>query len=85
MKIEITKTIFNIFGLVFSFLIILIASTGKYFGKIISLVIKCKDRPVSSFPCYGIYDIWIMIIFAVLGIYFLIKIILYFLSVYLSK
>lgn len=84
MKIEITKEIFNIFGFVFSILIILIASTGKYLGKAISLIIKCEDRPESSFPCYGIYDIWIMIIFAVLGVYFLIKIIL-FLSIYFSK
>jgi hypothetical protein len=85
MKAEFIKIIFNIAGLAFSVAMILTAFMGKYFGKAINHIIKCKDRPESSFPCYGVYDIWIMIAFAVLAIYFLIKIIYIIYQVYLGK
>lgn len=85
MKIEIANITLNLLGLVFCTLIIFVASTGKYFGKFLSFLIKCNERPESSFPCYGIYDIWIMIIFGLLGLYFLTKIILYFFSFFLNK
>jgi hypothetical protein len=85
MKIKVIKIISNIAGLASSILIVLMANTSNYFGKTINLVVKCTDKPETSFPCYGIYDTWITFIFSVLGVYFLIKIILFFLSVYFRK
>jgi len=61
-------------GLSFSIAVILLANTGEYFGKVLNYIIKCNGNPEASFPCYGIYDIWIMTIFSAIGIYFLIKI-----------
>ncbi len=85
MKSEFTKILFNITGFAFSAIMILLAFTGKYLGKTLNYIISCNDRLESSFPCYGVYDIWIMIVFAVLGIYFLIRMIYLVYKVSLNK
>lgn len=74
MRTELSKIILNGLGIIFSIIIIWMANTGRYFGKFLNYSIKCKDNPESSFPCYGIYDVWVMIIFSVISIYFLIRI-----------
>jgi len=33
-----------------------------YFGKAVNSVFSCSQDPANSFPCYGNWDIWLMII-----------------------
>jgi hypothetical protein len=74
MKTELSKILLNGLGFIFSVIIIWLANTGRYFGKTLNYILKCKDNPEYPFPCYGVYDIWIIVIFLVAGVYFLIKV-----------
>jgi len=43
-------------------------SSGGYFGKFINIFFPCVQQPMSSFPCYGVYDVALMTVVAVLGV-----------------
>ncbi|MEY3783840.1 MAG: hypothetical protein RLZZ230_162 [Candidatus Parcubacteria bacterium] len=45
---------------------IYIANTGKYFGKLINRYFPCEQNPANSFPCFGGYDIAVIIFCVVL-------------------
>lgn len=45
-----------------------VAGTGRVFGAFIDHFVPCIDAPGSSFPCYGVYDIALMISSVVLGV-----------------
>lgn len=39
--------------------------TGTFsLGKIINHYFPCKQDPANSFPCYGVYDIYLMLVLA---------------------
>ena len=46
------------------------ANTGGVFGKFISNFLPCTPDPAASFPCYGGYDVAILIVSAVVGLLF---------------
>ena len=45
-----------------------IADTGRMFGAFIDHFAPCTQIPENSFPCYGGYDIALMIFSVVLGV-----------------
>jgi hypothetical protein len=45
-----------------------LANSRNFFGKVIDSIFPCTQNPESSFPCYGTYDIIIMVIASVVGI-----------------
>jgi hypothetical protein len=47
-----------------------IANTGKFFGAFINRFAPCMQSQENSFPCYGVYDIALMVCAAVLGAIF---------------
>ncbi len=51
-----------IIAIVISVVIAYLANSGNVFGKLISKFLPCEQNPTTSFPCYGGYDIAIMII-----------------------
>lgn len=67
-----------ILGTLSFFFIAYLANTGKYFGKFINKFSPCTQvgEPITSFPCYGIYDISIMIISLLIAIFIIVKIFL---------
>lgn len=70
------KLAFNVFkkmtpfivGIGILFLIASLANTGKYFGLYINRFSPCTQAPMTSFPCYGVYDIAIIIISIIIAI-----------------
>jgi hypothetical protein len=53
--------------------IIYVANTGTVFGKFINKFYPCTDTPVGvSMPCYGKYDIVVMVVAAVVGLVYLV-------------
>lgn len=48
-----------------------VGETGRVFGAFINRFAQCTDAPGNSFPCYGIYDISLMVAAAILGAIFL--------------
>jgi hypothetical protein len=48
-----------------------IAETGRVFGALINRVAPCMQSQENSFPCYGVYDIALMVCAALLGATFL--------------
>lgn len=55
------KLILVIVSLTSSALLILIYFSILPFGKILNLFLQCNEIQENSFPCYGIYDIFMMI------------------------
>ena len=53
-------------GIVFYF-----ENTRSYFGKCINRFFPCAQNPEYSFPCYGQYDIYLMIAVVIVGLIFL--------------
>jgi hypothetical protein len=47
-----------------------VANTGRVFGKFINKFFPCEQNPVNSMPCFGHYDIAVMIISFVVGVIF---------------
>lgn len=47
------------------------ANTGRIFGKFVNKFFPCVQNPANSIPCYGHYDIVVMVIVALIGIIFL--------------
>ena len=45
-----------------------LANTGRYFGAWVNKIRPCVQEPMTSFPCYGVYDIGAMIFAVVVGI-----------------
>jgi uncharacterized membrane protein len=51
--------------------VIYLANTGAVFGKFINRFYPCTDTtPGGSMPCYGKYDIVIMVLAAIIGFVF---------------
>ncbi len=51
-----------------------LASSGNFLSKFINKLFPCNQNPLNplnSFPCYGWFDIALMIIVAVIGVIFL--------------
>ena len=48
---------------------IYLANVHNVFGKIVNKFFPCNQDPTSSFPCYGIYDVAAMCIFACIILY----------------
>ena len=53
-----------------------LANRGDFFGKFINTLAPCTQNPAASFPCYGIYDIVIMVLAGIIGAIFLIVLML---------
>ena len=49
-------------------IIFYLANTGRYFGAWVNNMRPCVQEPMTSFPCYGVYDIGAMIFAVVVGI-----------------
>lgn len=47
------------------------ANTSRFFGKLMNKFFPCVQNPANSFPCYGQYDIAVMVIAVIVGIIFL--------------
>jgi len=48
------------------------AGTGRYFGRFLyDRFSICVQNPMNSFPCFGIYDIALMIVTVLIGLVFL--------------
>ena len=48
-------------ALVLCAVVFYLANTGKYFGKFINKFFPCEQNPANSLPCFGHYDIYVMI------------------------
>ena len=48
--------------IIVSVLVFYLAENKNFFGKIINSIKPCVQNPESSFPCYGSYDVAVMII-----------------------
>jgi len=48
-----------------------LANTGRFFGKFVNKFFPCNQNPANSFPCFGQYDIAVMIVVAIIGVIFL--------------
>ena len=42
--------------------------TSFSIGKVLNIAVKCVDAPGNSFPCYGVYDIFAILLFLVVFI-----------------
>lgn len=42
------------------------------FGKFLNIFLQCKQIPENSFPCYGVYDIYMILFLGVVTIVFVI-------------
>ena len=57
--------------IVFCFGIFYLADTGRFFGKFLNKFLPCEQNPASSLPCFGQYDITVMVIAGIIGVIFL--------------
>jgi hypothetical protein len=55
-------------GIIVCIFVFLKANTGRFFGVLINRFFPCVQNPMNSFPCFGIYDIGMMIAALILGI-----------------
>jgi len=58
-------------GIIVCLILFYLANTGKVFGRFINHLSPCVQNPANSFPCFGIYDIAIMILAVVIGVIFI--------------
>jgi hypothetical protein len=68
------KILVSLAGIAASAALFSFANTGRYIGKSISVFFPCTDSPGTSFPCYGIIDIWVMVLALLTGLTFFISI-----------
>ena len=50
--------------------VVYFANKGNVFGKFINRFAPCTQDPTASFPCYGGYDIVIMLVAGIIGVVF---------------
>jgi len=55
-------------GIIGCVIVYQLAGAGLYFGVFINRFHPCTDCLGCSFPCYGIYDIYLMILTVAVGI-----------------
>lgn len=68
--------IFAVVATILCATIVYMANTARFFGVFLARFFPCTNTPGNSFPCYGMYDIGIMLVAAMLGASFFV-IILY--------
>ena len=52
-----------------------LGNTGRVFGSFINKFLPCQQNPANSFPCFGQYDIAVMVTATIVGsIFFLVLI-----------
>lgn len=56
------KFLFPIIAFVVSLFIIFLENDHLYFGKFINAISPCKEDLRNSFPCYGIFDVGLMLV-----------------------
>jgi uncharacterized membrane protein len=59
-------------GVIVCVVIFQIADTGQYFGFFMNQFHPCVQNLSTSFPCYGIYDVFIMGLAVILGLILLV-------------
>lgn len=67
------KTYFSLLGIALCAAGFCIENTGTVFGTVgrfVNRFIPCTTPPGNSFPCYGVYDIALMLCCLVLGVFF---------------
>lgn len=47
-----------------------VGNTSLVFGRFVNRFIPCTTPPENSFPCYGVYDIGLMLCCVALGVFF---------------
>jgi uncharacterized membrane protein len=52
----------ELLGIIACLLVVYVANTGRFIGKFISGFLPCSDAPGTSLPCYGSYDIIVMVL-----------------------
>jgi len=68
-----TKIIFiAIIGIVLCAAAFYVGETGRIFGAFINRFAPCTEVPQNSFPCYGAYDVGLMVVAVLFGIFFLV-------------
>jgi uncharacterized membrane protein len=70
MKALFKKNYGLLLGIIACVIVFQIADTARFFGAFMNRFFSCAQNPASSFPCYGIYDIAMMIISFVAGLIF---------------
>ena len=58
-----------IIAIIASIIVIYLANSGNVFGKFINKFLPCQQDPVTSFPCYAVYDLTIA---AIVGLFVLV-------------
>ena len=60
-----------IIGVIISVAIIYLENNGLFFGRFVNKFFSCTDALGTSFPCYGVYDLALIGISALLVLIFL--------------
>ena len=47
-----------------------LGNTGRFFGKFVNKFFPCNQNPANPFPCFGQYDIVVMVIAVIVGVIF---------------
>jgi hypothetical protein len=63
-----------------STLLFYLANSHSIASRAANLIAPCKQDPTTSFPCYGGYDIALMLISAILIVSFSVTLIVYFIK-----
>lgn len=61
----------TLFALAVCIFVFYLANTGRFLGKFVNKFFPCVQNPANSFPCYGQYDVAVMVIAVITGIIFL--------------
>ena len=63
------KPLYNlIIGIIACGIVFYLAYAGDYFGKFIDRFFPCTQNPMNSFPCFGVYDFYVMILAGATGL-----------------
>ena len=63
--------VFISLALILCVLIFYTANTGRVFGKFINKFFPCEQNLSNSYPCFGHYDVTIMILSFFIGVFLL--------------
>ncbi len=55
-------------GIIACVIVLLLADTGRFFGVFVNRFFPCVANPAISFPCYGVYDIAVIILAFIVGL-----------------
>jgi len=64
----------SLLGIVACLVVVYLANTGRFIGKFISRFLSCTDAPGTSVPCYGVYDIVVMVLASVVCLVLIVRI-----------